>query len=97
MRRASLHPSAAWPAVHCFAYARGTADHKLVSGASVSEANRGRRCAKPSDTGMTTQNPVTTRTNVQILPIDKHPRPKLRKPRPWAGSARPAHLARPRP
>ena len=28
---------------------------------------------------------------------DKHPRPKPREPRPWAGSARPAHLARPRP
>ena len=34
VRRASLHPSAAWPTVHCFAYARGTTDHHPVSGAS---------------------------------------------------------------
>ena len=37
-----------------------------------SEANRGRRCAKPSDTGMTTRKSVTTWTNKQILPTDKH-------------------------
>ena len=28
VRRVSLHPSAAWPAVRCFAYARGTAVQK---------------------------------------------------------------------
>src|SRR5699024_1815949 len=53
--------------VHCFASARGTADYHLVSGASVSEANRGRRCARLSDDGMTTRKSVTTWTNMQIL------------------------------
>ena len=37
-----------------------------------SEANRGRRCAKPSDYGMTTRKPFITRTNGQILRIDTH-------------------------
>ena len=55
------------PSVHCFASARGTADYHLVSGASASEANRGRRCARLSDDGMTTRKSVTTWTNMQIL------------------------------
>ena len=37
-----------------------------------SEATHGWRWAKPSDNGMTTRKPVTTRTNGQILPTDKH-------------------------
>ena len=68
----SVNEFIASPTVHCFAYARGTNDHHPASGASVSEANRGRRRAKPSDDGMTTRKSIITHTNGQILPSDPH-------------------------
>ena len=67
----SMNEFSASPTVHCFAYARGTADHHPVSGASEAKPTAAGDAEHPFDNGMTTHDtlkPVKDSSRLRCAP-----------------------------